>query len=113
MATFVLAEPSVSTGWKWLAVVIAVAAILVLFALVALEAPAGTKSPSKWVQDPNNVPSTSKFQWLLWLVVVLFSYITLWVIRAKQGDYSALPDIPNNVLIVLGVSTLTMASAKG
>ncbi len=26
--------------------------------------------------------STSKFQWLLWLVAILFGYVAIWVLRA-------------------------------
>lgn len=49
--------------------------------------------------------STSKLQWLLWLVAILFGYVAIWVLRAEQGDYTALSDIPVNILTVLGFSS--------
>ena len=57
--------------------------------------------------------STSKLQWLLWIVVILFAYTALWVLRAKQGHCSAISQVPVNVLTVLGFSTGTAAAAKG
>ena len=57
--------------------------------------------------------STSKLQWFLWLIVILFGYSALWALRAEQGDYSALSSIPVNLLTVLGFSTATAAAAKG
>ena len=104
---------TVGVGWKWLAVLIALGALVVLFAIVAFSVRRGSGALRKWIQGPDSVASTSKFQWLLWLIVVLFAYITLWILRAKQGDYSAVPDVPRNVLVVLGISTTTMAAAKG
>jgi hypothetical protein len=43
----------------------------------------------------------------------LFVYVALLVIRFKQGNYSAISNIPINVLIVLGFSTATAVAAKG
>lgn len=57
--------------------------------------------------------STSKLQWLLWLVAIIFGYSALWVLRAEQSDFSALSNVPVNVLTVLGFSTGTAAAAKG
>jgi hypothetical protein len=45
--------------------------------------------------------------------VILFSYSVLWVLRAKGGDWSAISDVPGNLLTVLGFSTGTAAAAKG
>ena len=39
--------------------------------------------------------------------------VALWVLRAWNGDYSALSTIPVNLLTVLGFSTATAAAAKG
>jgi len=61
----------------------------------------------------DGLASTSKLQWFLWLIVILFGYTSLWVLRAEQGDYSALSNIPVNLLTVLGFSTATAAAAKG
>jgi hypothetical protein len=110
MATVLVAGSQVTTGWKWLAVLIALAAIGGFLIVVGISV---TKPPWEWIQDPNGTSSTSKFQWLLFLVAVLFAYVALWIVRAKQGNYSAVPDVPDNILIVLGFSTATMATSKG
>jgi len=75
----------------------------------------GAKSWNPWklVEGADGLSSTSKLQWLLWIVVILFAYVILWVIRAKEGDYSAISAIPTNLLAVLGFSTGTAAAAKG
>lgn len=57
--------------------------------------------------------STSKLQWLLWLVAILFGYVAIWVLRAEQGDYTVLGDTPVDILTVLGFRTGTAAAAKG
>ena len=71
------------------------------------------KGFSKLFEGADGISSTSKFQWLIWLVAILFAYVALWVLRAKQGNWGAIQNVPKNVLIVLGLSTLTMATAKG
>ena len=57
--------------------------------------------------------STSKFQWFLWLIVILFAYTALWVLRAEQGNFSALSEGPVNLLTVLGFSTGTRRRGEG
>lgn len=112
-AVVVLGSSGVGSGWKWAAALIALGAIAVFLFVVGLTLIPSKRWPSHWVEDPNGTSSTSKLQWLLWLLVVLFAYIALWILRAKQGDYSALPNVPDNILIVLGFSTATMAASKG
>ena len=57
--------------------------------------------------------STSKFQWLLWTIVAVFSYAVVFTSNVLHGDFHALSAIPANLLIAMGLSTVTMASAKG
>jgi hypothetical protein len=101
----------VTVGWKWAAILIGLGVLVLLEFAVFLGS--GSWNPWKIVVGEDGRVSTSKFQWFLWLMVVLFAYVTLWVIRARGGDYSALPDIPVNVMTVLGFSTGTAAIAKG
>jgi len=56
--------------------------------------------------------STSKFQWILWTIVALFSYVVIFVVRAKLGIFDSLI-VPNNLIITMGISITTMAAAKG
>ncbi len=113
-ATFATAsqnEPPVSGGSKVAAILIGVAFLVVLYAVTALFT--HHWKPADLVRGFDGFASTSKLQWFLWLIVILYSYVALWVLRAWNGDYSALSAIPVNLLTVLGFSTATAAAAKG
>lgn len=101
---------AVSPGWKWLAVLIGLGVLALLYLMSAVF---GSWNPWKLVEGADGRASTSKFQWMLWIVVIVFAYTVLWVLRAKQGDYSAISQVPVNLLTVLGFSTGTAAAAKG
>jgi hypothetical protein len=105
------AVPHASAGAKWGAILSGLGMIVVLYGIAAIIT--GHWKPSELFQGFDGVASTSKLQWLLWLVAILFGYAALWVLRAEQGDLSALNNIPVNILTVLGFSTVTMAAAKG
>jgi hypothetical protein len=112
MIASVVTTASVSYGWKWLAVLIGFAVLALLWAFLAL-----TNRQTGWkiwklVEGEDGVSSTSKFQWSVWLVVVLFAYTVLWVLRARSGNYSAITVIPANLMAVLGLSTGTAVAAK-
>jgi hypothetical protein len=105
-----LAAVAVSVGWKWLAVLIGLG-VLVVIGLAVTVFTHGQLTGL--VNGSDGRASTSKFQWLAWLVVFVFSYSVLWVLRVKQGDWSAITNMPANLLTVLGFSTGTAAAAKG
>ena len=105
------AAPHTSAGTKWAAVGCGIGVLVVVWALVAVMS--RHRSLRELVNGFDGFGSTSKFQWFLWLIVVIFAYSALWVLRALQGDFSALSDIPVNILTVLGFSTGTAAAAKG
>ncbi len=107
----VAASATVSQGSKWVAVLIGLAVLVLLYLITAVAS--GHWNPWKLVEGADGWASTSKLQWLLWIVVILFSYTALWVLRAEQGHYSAIGQVPVNVLTVLGFSTGTAAAAKG
>jgi hypothetical protein len=102
---------AVTPGWKWIAVLIGLAVLVLLYLLMAVLS--RDWNPWKLVEGADGAASTSKFQWFLWIVVIIFAYIVLWILRAKQGDYSAIKQVPVNLLTVLGFSTGTAAAAKG
>ena len=58
-------------------------------------------------------PSTSKFQLYSWTVVVLCAYVSLYVERCIAGDITPIDTIPANLLIAMGFSSVTAATAKG
>ena len=105
------ATPHASTGVKWGAVLSGLGLLVVLYLLIA--AISGHWNPKELFQGFDGFASTSKLQWLAWLVVILFGYTALWVLRAEQSDLSSLSNIPVNILTVLGFSTVTAAAAKG
>jgi IPT/TIG domain len=100
-----------STGWKLAAVGIGIALLGVLWIIVSVNS--GDWRIWQLAEGADKSMSTSKFQWLLWLVVVLFAYTALWVLRAQAGDYSAITDVPANLMTVLGLSATTAVAAKG
>lgn len=57
--------------------------------------------------------SLSKFQFFLWFIVLLYSYIVVYIARYQAGDVSPIQEIPPNLLIVSGASAGTMLLAKG
>ena len=103
--------PHTSAGAKWGAAASGLGLLLLLYVVTA--AMSHHWNPRELVNGFDGFASTSKLQWFLWLVVIIFAYTALWVLRAEQSDLSALNKIPVNVLTVLGFSTGTAAVAKG
>src|SRR3712207_5582499 len=89
----------------------ALAAVVVLWLISAVF----TRSwnPLALVEGADKRPSTSKFQWWLWTVVVAFAYTLVYAARAWRGNFAVIDDIPPNLLIVMGLSAATMTAAKG
>jgi IPT/TIG domain-containing protein len=104
-----------STGWKLGAIGIGAGFLLLLWLVAIVLAPKGKRPWAPWrlAEGADGALSTSKFQWFVWLGVVLFAYVVLWTLRAQSGDYSAISDIPANVMTVLGLSAATAVAAKG
>src|ERR1700761_4778949 len=92
------APAALPAGMKWLAIAIPAAFLVLLYVVISRVT---HKSPLSLADGADGPRSTSKFQWLLWLVAVLFVYVALVVVRFEQGNYSAISDIPVNVLVVL------------
>lgn len=57
-------------------------------------------------------PSTSKFQLILWTGAVVFAYLATYEIRFSHGHPEGMPDMPQNLLIAMGISVVTSVSAK-
>jgi hypothetical protein len=105
------APAAVSAGLKWAAVFCGLGLLVLLYLATAVFS--NHWNPRKLVEGADGRASTSKFQWFLWLVVILFAYTALWVLRSAQGHFSALGETPVNLLTVLGFSTGTAVVAKG
>lgn len=57
-------------------------------------------------------PSTSKLQMLIWTAAIVFAFLAIFQIRFSGGFRDALPNIPDNLLIAMGISVVTAVSAK-
>lgn len=70
---------------------------------------------TKLYEGADGRASFSKFQFLLWTVVILVGIVTIWVARMiATGDLvSPVDEIPENLLALLGLSTATSLGAKG
>ena len=90
---------------------VAAGALVVIWAVISLIG--GSWNVLRFIQGEDHRPSTSKAQWLLWTIVILFSYVAIYAARAQRGHFEALGEVPANVLVALGLTTATMAVAKG
>jgi IPT/TIG domain len=56
--------------------------------------------------------SVSKMQFLIWTVVVLFAYVSLWLVRVGHNEYAPITDIPASLMLAMGFSVGTAVGAK-
>ena len=56
--------------------------------------------------------STSKFQFLLWTAVAVFSYVAVYTARAQHGIWGPIQEIPAQLLALMGISTGAMIASK-
>jgi Leucine-rich repeat (LRR) protein len=70
-------------------------------------------SITKLAEGADKRLSLSKFQFLLWFIALLYSYIVVYIVRYQAGDVSPINQIPPNLLILTGASAGTMLAAKG
>lgn len=73
----------------------------------------GNLNPLGVVNGADNRLSTSKFQFFMWTAIVVFVYGWVYALRAKGGNLDVVNDFPQNVLIAMGFSVVTVAGAKG
>lgn len=66
----------------------------------------------KLVEGADRRASSSKLQWTLWTIVILFTFITIYIARGMNGVWDPVQEIPQNALIAMGFSITTMAAAK-
>jgi len=85
---------------------------LICFAFICL----GTKfAPLNLILGEDNRYSNSKFQIATWFFVLLSTYLATVVLRIWYGkcDFIGGVDIPQNILLLSGMSVLSFAGAKG
>lgn len=91
-------------------VVFAISALL----LLAIASILGRGSPLKFVVGQDNRYSNSKFQMALWFWILLSSYLAVFVLRIWSAglDFIGGINIPQNLLLLSGLSAVTYAGAK-
>ncbi|MDQ4024875.1 MAG: hypothetical protein M3217_05210 [Actinomycetota bacterium] len=70
-------------------------------------------NPFHLARGEDGKTSTSKLQFVLWTAVVAFSYVVMMAGRIRAGDVEVIDEIPQNVLLAMGLSVATLAGAKG
>jgi hypothetical protein len=101
---------------KWVAIGAAVGVGAVLVALLLLgrmqrKPGAGLLGVKGLLLGTDHRPSTSKFQWLAWILVTLFSYCWLAVVLAGTGNAVDI-SFGQNTLLAIGIATTTTVVAK-
>jgi hypothetical protein len=92
---------------------------VLLFAIVGSLAGPGSGGVLGAIRGEDGRLSSSKFQFFLWTAVVIFTWVSVNVAQALStakcaGAISgALPNFPTNVLLAMGFSVTTLATAKG
>ena len=88
-----------------------------LAALIAIWIIFALWSRNNWlpsiIKGQDGRPSTSKFQFILWFVVVAVSLVAIWGARLSFGEQAFPDEIPPNVWIAIGLGGGTMIAAKG
>jgi hypothetical protein len=69
-------------------------------------------NPLRLVIGEDGRASSSKFQFFLWTCMIIFGYVAIYSVKAMNGDSSAFSKIPPNLLILMGVSTVSVVGAK-
>jgi hypothetical protein len=87
--------------------------LTVLLLAVLYRTLTGTWSIWRVVVGADGRASASKLQWFLWTVVVIFSYVAVYSLRASRDHFEAIEEIPSHLLTIMGFSLTTMAAAKG
>ena len=104
-----------NAGWAALVGLSGTALFLVLgtISVLANKNGFGRRNPLILIEGSDRRLSTSKAQWFLWTAVIAGSYGAVYAARALSGLNVTVVSVPSNVLIALGFSATTMATAKG
>ena len=100
-----------ATGYEKLALIAGYALLILLFVVgmvILVDLITGKIDLSQLLDEVDGGASMSRFQLLIFTFVIAFS---LFMIVASKP--SSLPDIPNSVIMLLGISGSTYAVSKG
>ena len=85
--------------------------VIVFFGIYSLTTKGGFSS---LYEGADGRLSTSKFQFFLWTIVVLFSYAAIYTLKLlpPAPHFDPISSLPENVLIALGMSVASASAAK-
>ncbi len=91
--------------------------VLVIFSILAFLRIISKKPLMELVLDSKGFPTLAKFQFVLWTIVIAFSYFAIKIIVIIGTDYSDLQgyhinDIPQNLLVMMGISVAVSVISK-
>jgi hypothetical protein len=95
------------TPWSLVIGLITIAILWIIYGKIAED-----YRLKKLVVGADGRASSSKLQWTLWTIVVLFTFMTVYIARGINGHWNPIQEIPQNALIAMGFSITTMAAAK-
>jgi len=105
-------------GWKWLLLLVILPLIFFGVMYVLYNYKRSMLDFKRNVKEiyigKDGVSSTSKAQFLLWTVVVIYAYVVV-VLDGflNHGWLDLTPEVPDNLLMVMGLASLTALGAKG
>lgn len=99
-------EQNLSVGTAFLHLFIGAGVTFLLYLLVS------GLHPLRLILGEDNRYSNSKFQVALWFFVVISAYVSTFILRIRLGWVGGI-DIPENLLLLSGMSAFTYGAAKG
>jgi hypothetical protein len=92
--------------WPYVAAFSSVLALFLLYKITTKD------SFSRLYEGADGRSSTSKFQFFLWTVVVILTYAALYTVKLEQHRFDPITEIPQNLLIAIGMSVISASAAK-
>ena len=100
-------------SYIWVAALYAVITVCVISFVVRTLLHRNDKKFRTIILNEAGYPSLAIFQFLLWTVVVAFSYLMIYYLRINSGLYDPPSTISTNILILLGISTAVPIVSAG
>ncbi len=96
-----------------LAYIVGIIAVIVYLSIGSLAGKRGFTPWSAAIGEDGRL-SSSKFQFFIWTATIVWAYVALYVLHESVcRGYNANWSLPDNVLLAMGFSVVTLATAKG
>lgn len=100
-------------SYIWVAAFYAAITVIIISFFVRFLLHKSDKKFRSIILNEAGYPSLAIFQFLLWTVVVAFSYLMVYYLRINSGLYEPPSTISTNILILLGISTAVPIVSAG